>query len=102
MANRHHRRAPRDRHTPVATPADARQAQHPADALPVYWRVVDEVLTTADRRAYAEAIRILKRARAAATTAHRDQTFTDNLAAIREAHRRRPTLIAMLNKAGLG
>ena len=82
--------------------ADARQAQHPADALPVYWRVVDEVLTTADRRAYAQAIRILKRARAAATTAHQDQTFTDNLAAIRETHRRRPTLIAMLNKAGLG
>jgi len=81
--------------------AEARQAEHPADALPVYWRAIEESLTTADRRAYAQALRILKRARTAATTAHQDQAFADKLAALRETHRRRPTLITMLNKAAL-
>ena len=46
--------------------AESREAEAPADAVAVYQRVADEVLERADRRAYAAAVRILKRARAAA------------------------------------
>ena len=63
--------------------------------------MADEVLQTTDRRAYASAVRILKRARSAAQAAGELDSFTDNLARLREQHRRRPTLIAMLAKASL-
>ena len=81
--------------------AEARENAHPADAVPIYWRAVDEALETADRRNYAEAVRILRRARAAAAAAGQDATFRARLAELRERHRRRPTLISMLDKAKL-
>ena len=40
--------------------AEERQKTHPAQALPVYWRLIDSTLETADRRAYAAAVRLLK------------------------------------------
>jgi hypothetical protein len=81
--------------------AENRETQSPADALAVYWRVADDVLQETDRRAYATAIKILKRARAAAQAAGELDAFTQDVARLRERHRRRPTLIAMLDKAGL-
>jgi uncharacterized Zn finger protein len=70
-------------------------------ALAVYTRAADEVLEEADRRAYARAVRILKRARSVADgAAHRDD-FIAYISRVREQHRRRPTLIAMLGKARL-
>jgi hypothetical protein len=48
--------------------AESHETQSPADALAVYWRVVDDVLQETDRRAYAAAVKILKRARTAAQT----------------------------------
>ena len=81
--------------------AEARQKTHPAQALPVYWRLIDSTLETADRRAYAAAVRLLKRARDAAKAAGETDAFETRLAALREQHRRRPSLIAMLDKAKL-
>jgi hypothetical protein len=81
--------------------AESRETDRPADALAVYWRVVDDVLQETDRRAYAAAVRILKRARAAASAAGELDAFMQDVALRRERHRRRPTLIAMLDKAGL-
>jgi hypothetical protein len=81
--------------------ADTREAEHPADSLGVYLRVVDEVLQTTDRRAYASAVRILKRARSAAAAADKLPAYEQHIAQLREQHRRRPTLIAMLDKASL-
>jgi uncharacterized Zn finger protein len=83
------------------TLAERRQATHPADALGLYLAVADEILVTTDRRAYARAIRVLKQARTAAQTAGRTDVFTAHVARLRDQHRRRPTLIAMLDKAGL-
>ena len=85
----------------VAAPGRKRETQSPADALAVTWRVVDDVLQETDRRAYAAAVKILKRARTAAQTAGELDAFTQDVARLRERHRRRPTLIAMLDKAGL-
>ncbi|MGC9220829.1 MAG: hypothetical protein ACP5H2_05680 [Solirubrobacteraceae bacterium] len=81
--------------------AEARQKTHPADALPIYWRLIATVLETADRRAYASAIRLLKRARDAAGEAGQAEEFDARVLALREQHRRRPTLISMLDKAKL-
>lgn len=81
--------------------AESREAEGPADALAVYQRVADEVLERADRRAYAAAVRILKRARAAAQSAGALTEFTEYITHVREQYRRRPTLIAMLDKSNL-
>jgi hypothetical protein len=81
--------------------ADARAQEHPAEALGVYERLVDEALVTADRRSYAAAIRVLKKARSVAAAAGSMETFDAIVARLRDAHRRRPTLIAMLDRAGM-
>jgi hypothetical protein len=81
--------------------AESRQRTQPAQALPVYWRLIDSALETADRRAYAAAVRLLKRARDAAVAAGEVDAFESRLGALRERHRRRPSLMAMLDKAKL-
>jgi hypothetical protein len=83
--------------------AESRETDDPADALAVYEQVVDEMLEETDRRAYTRAVRILKRARSAAQAAGQLDSFvTDHVARLREQHPRRPTLIALLDKASLG
>lgn len=81
--------------------AERREATQPGDALEVYVTVADEILLTTDRRAYSRAIRVLKRARTAAKAADRTEAFAAHVAALRDHHRRRPTLVAMLDKADL-
>lgn len=80
--------------------AEAREPTHPADSLTVYLRLVDDALTTANRSAYQAAIRYLKAAKRAATAAGATGEFGTRVAELREIHRRRPSLITMLDKAG--
>jgi hypothetical protein len=80
--------------------AEARAVTHPADAMVVWFRLVDEVLTTADKRSYQTAVRYLKAAKKAAAAADALVEFEVRVAGLRETHRRRPSLIAMLDKAG--
>ena len=98
-------RKPPNRSNSAATcgsdsPKAARPLTRPTQ-LTVYQRVADQVLEKTDRRAYAAAVRILKRARDAAKAADDLQSFSQHIATLREQHRRRPTMIAMLDKAGL-
>ena len=72
-----------------------------AGLLPVYKRLANDQLQRADRRAYRSAASILKRAQAAAQAADMHDAFVDYLARLRNQHRRRPTLITILDKAGL-
>ena len=81
--------------------AEAREPSDPAGAMGVYLRLVESTLTKADKRAYRVATTDLKNARRAAGAAGLSEEFDDYLTALREHHRRRPTLIAMLDKAGL-
>jgi hypothetical protein len=81
--------------------AEAREPSDPAGALGVYLRLVESSLRTADKRAYRVATNQLKQARRAAAATGLSEEFDDHLAALREQHRRRPSLIAMLDKAGL-
>jgi uncharacterized Zn finger protein len=81
--------------------AEAHEATEPAAALGVYLRLIDSTLQTADRRAYQSAAKQLKRAQKAAATAGVSEEFDEHLVALREQHRRRPSLIEILDKAGL-
>jgi hypothetical protein len=81
--------------------AEAREPTAPGDAMGVYLRLADEVLVRADKRSYRDAVRHLKAARRAATAADRTAEFTEHLTGLRERNRRRPSFMAMLDKAGL-
>mgnify|MGYP001826308732 FL=1 len=81
--------------------AEDREMTHPAAALNVYLRLVDSTLQQADRRNYRAAAKQLERAQKAAVAADLSEEFDEHLAALREQHRRRPTLIGILDKAGL-
>jgi hypothetical protein len=80
--------------------AESREAAHPGDALAVYQVAAGEVLHTADRRASYDGLRILTRAARAADAAGRGDDYSKQIGRLREQYRRRPTLIAMLDKAG--
>jgi hypothetical protein len=82
--------------------AEARERQQPEQALPCYMLVADEMLLETGRQAYARAVAALKRARRAAEAAGQSEWFATRIVLLRERHRRRPTLIAMLDKASLG
>jgi hypothetical protein len=82
--------------------AEAREATQPGEALSVYLRLADVQLETTGRSAYMRAVVILKKAARAATAAHRQAEFNVHMADLRERHRRRPTLISLLDKAKLG
>lgn len=80
--------------------AESREREHPGDALEVYQATAEDVLLTADRRAYSDGVRILTKAARAAEAADRGEDFSEHIARLREQYRRRPTLIAMIDKAG--
>jgi uncharacterized Zn finger protein len=82
--------------------AEAREAEQPEQALSHYMLVADEILLETGRRAYARAVPVLKQARRAADAAGQGEWFAIRIADPREQHRRRPTFIAMLDKAGFG
>jgi hypothetical protein len=80
---------------------EAIEARRPEQALPYYLLVADEMLLETGRRAYARATPVLEHARRAAEAAGQSEWFAARIAELREQNRRRPTLIAMLDKAGL-
>jgi hypothetical protein len=81
--------------------AAARESTDPAGAMGVYLRLADAALIDTGKSAYRDAVRALTAARRAAAAAERVDAFEAHIAALREQHRRRPTLIAMLDKARL-
>jgi uncharacterized Zn finger protein len=81
--------------------ATAREPDDPAAALDVYLQLADGALVEANKNAYRSAVTHLQAARRAAEAAGLTGTFDDRMAALREQHRRRPTLITMLDKAKL-
>jgi uncharacterized Zn finger protein len=81
--------------------ADARRPGHPADALDVYLQLADAALVEANKNAYRTGVKHLKAARSAAAEAGVATDFDARMAVLREQHGRRPTLIAMLDKAKL-
>jgi len=78
--------------------AEAYEVVNPAASVDVYVRVVESILETTDRRAYRAAVKQLKNARRAATAAGLATEHHAYLVGLREEHRRRPSLAAMLDK----
>ncbi|NND02186.1 MAG: hypothetical protein HKN91_05315 [Acidimicrobiia bacterium] len=78
--------------------AEAYEAVDPAASVDVYVRVVESILATTDRRAYRAAVKQLKNAKRAAVAAGLSTEHHAYLVGLREEHRRRPTLVAMLDK----
>jgi uncharacterized Zn finger protein len=85
----------------LAQLAEAREPVDPSGALDVYLRLASSALRTADRSAYQSAAKLLQKARHSAAAAGRAGDFDEHLGRLRDDHRRRPTLIAILDKAGL-
>ena len=80
--------------------AASREREHPADALEAYQAAAEDVLQTADRRAYTDGVRILKKGAKAAHAAGGEDDFSMFIGRLRDQYRRRPTLIALFDKAG--
>ena len=78
--------------------AEAYEDVDPAASVGVYVRVVESILETTDRRAYQAAVKQLKNAGRAAVAAGLADEHHAFLVGLREEHRRRPTLAAMLDK----
>jgi len=80
---------------------EARGADHPGDALDAYLRLADAHLVNTGREHYERAVRMLKKAVTPAGRAEREADLREHVAGLREIHKRRPTLIALLDRAGL-
>ena len=78
--------------------AEAYEVVDPAASVDVYVRIVEGILETTDRRSYRSAVKQLKNARRAAEAAGLAAEHHAYLVDLREDHRRRPTLVAMLDK----
>jgi len=78
--------------------AEAYEVVDPAASVDVYVRVVESILETTDRRAYRAAVKHLRNARRAAAAAGLAAEHHAYLVGLREEHRRRPSLAAMLDK----
>ena len=81
--------------------AKAQEPSDPAGAMGVYLRLTETMLVEADRRNYTKAVKYLKEARRAAAASGLTAEFAEYVTSLREHHRRRPTLIELLDKAKL-
>lgn len=78
----------------------ARGADHPDDELDAYLHLAYAELVTTGREHYERAVRLLKKAVNPARRTGREPDLRAHVAQWRETYRRRPALIAMLDRAG--
>lgn len=78
--------------------AETYEGVNPAASVDLYVRVVESTLETTDRRAYRAVVKQLKKASRAVEAAGLATEHRTYLVGLREEHRRRPTLVAMLDK----
>lgn len=79
----------------------ARAKAHPGDAVDAYLALADKELLTSDRRHYEQAIRHAKNALEPAKRADRTRDVVEHVRAWRETHKRRPSLLQLLDRARL-
>ena len=80
---------------------EARSVEQPGDAMGAYLDLADTHLANTGREHYERAVRLLKKAAAPAARADREADLRTHVAALRETHKRRPTLITLLDRAAL-
>jgi uncharacterized Zn finger protein len=82
--------------------ADLREAEHPADGVPIYRRQIGPILARTNRDAYAEAVRLLRRIHSLHVRLGREAEFQTDLRDLRAAHARKRNFLRMLDAAGFG
>ncbi len=80
--------------------AQARESEHPLEAIPIYERAAAERVGTKKAAGYQDAIRILKRIEKLAAAGGEPVLFRDVLARLVEEHGRKPTFMGLLRRAG--
>ena len=74
-----------------------RRAEHPEDALGVYRRHVEEVIAGKDKRAYAEAVRLIDETmRALYAESGQPEDFDSYVEEVRAAHRAKRNLMKLM------
>jgi len=81
------------------TLAAKREREHPDDALPVYQAQIEPTLQHKNNGAYREAVGLLRKIRALMIHLGRDSEFAPYLASVRQAHRPKRNLMALLDRA---
>jgi len=81
--------------------ARAREVQHPADAIPVYQRLVAELIEARDKRTYAAAVAELLHMKMLAERAGQADQFAEYIKSIRTQHRAKINLMASMDKVKL-
>lgn len=81
--------------------ARLREADHPEDALGVYQRQVEAMVSRTGRTAYEGAIQLLRRVRKVMRRLGREEDYRQYLAQLRERHRRKRSFLGMLDAARL-
>ncbi|MBK5220260.1 MAG: hypothetical protein JJE35_10820 [Thermoleophilia bacterium] len=79
--------------------ADLRRAKHPEDTLGVYRRHVEDVIAGKDKRAYAEAVRLIDEMRALCAESGRPEDFDAYVEEVRTSHKAKRNLMKLM--AGL-
>lgn len=80
--------------------AQARESEHPLDAIPIYERAIAARVDTKKAAGYQDAVRILKRIEKLARAAEEPDPFRDVIARVVADHARKPSLMDLLRRAG--
>jgi uncharacterized Zn finger protein len=79
--------------------AGRREADHPADALPIYQDHVERVIGGKNNQAYAEAVELMRKVEELMARLGRSQEFPAYVAAVRVAHKPKRNLMKLLDQA---
>lgn len=79
--------------------AQAREAEHPLDAVPIYEREVERLVDAKKNDAYTEAVEVMGHIAGLLDQAGRPGEFADYAARVRAAHKPKRNLMAMLDQA---
>lgn len=80
--------------------AQARESEHPLDAIPIYERAVAARVDTKKAAGYQDAVRILKRIEKLAAAGGEPDLFRDVIARLMGEHARKPSFMDLLRRAG--
>jgi uncharacterized Zn finger protein len=76
-----------------------REKDHPQDAIPFYWKDVDNALQHMGNESYREAVRLLRKIRLLMRRIDQEEKFGRELAALRAAHKAKRNFMKLLDHA---
>jgi len=79
--------------------AAARAADHPADALPIYKREAERLIDQKNRRAYEEAVELIRQVEDLMDRLNRSDEFSEYLDAVKAKHKQKRSLMTLLDEA---